>query len=128
MFAERNCVMINSTLNENKAESVDVKEYLAVLLKRKWLVLVCFLLSMACTTAFLFTRQPIYRASAKLFVSTSSSSGMTVDLIDEKEVAFYATATEVMQSQSMLRRVQQHMRKTPEEVRENLSNLRLTRV
>src|ERR1043165_7750066 len=107
--------MISSTLNENKAESVDVKEYLAVLLKRKWLVLVCFLLSMACTTAFLFTRQPIFRASAKLFVSTASA-GMTVDFQDEPERSFYATAMEVMQSQSMLRRVQQHMRKTPEEI------------
>src|SRR5690242_4662201 len=118
--------MISSTLNDNKVESVDVKEYLAVLLKRKWLVLVCFLLSMACTTAFLFTRQPIYRATARLFVSTSSAAGTVVDYIDEPNQSFYATAMEVMQSQSMLRRVQQHMRKTPEEIRENLTNLRLS--
>src|SRR6185369_14804047 len=112
--------MISSTLNDSKAESVDVKEYLAVLLKRKWLVLVCFLLSMACTTAFLFTRQPIYRANARLFVSTSSDLGSTIDINVEKDQTFYATAMEVMQSQSMLRRVQQRMRKTPEEIRENL--------
>lgn len=114
--------MINPTLSENKAETVDVKEYLAVLLKRKWLILVCFLLSMACTTAFLFTRQPIYRASAKLFVSVSSS-GTTVDIVEEKESTFYQTAIQVMQSQTMLKRVQQRMKKTPEEIRENLSNL-----
>ena len=42
--------MLNQGGVETKADSVDVKEYLAVLLKRKWLVLVCFLLSMAATT------------------------------------------------------------------------------
>src|SRR5437867_20691 len=113
--------MISSTLNENKPETVDVKEYLSVLLKRKWLVLVCFLLSMACTTAFLFTRQPIYRANAKLFVSTTTEMP-TSNIVNENERTFYATAIEVMQSQSMLRRVQQRMRKTPEELRENLAN------
>ncbi|MCG3146964.1 MAG: hypothetical protein PCFJNLEI_00400 [Verrucomicrobiae bacterium] len=118
--------MINPTLNDGKSESVDVKEYLAVLLKRKWLILVCFLLSMACTTAFLFTRQPIYRATARLFVSTSIG-GMTADLVSESEKAFYPTTISVMQSQSMLRRVQQRMRKTPEELRENLASLRISR-
>jgi len=119
--------MINPTLNDGKNESVDIKEYLAVLLKRKWLVLVCFLLSMACTTAFLFTRQPIYRGSAKLFVSTSVA-GMTGDIVEEGEKTYYSTAMEVMKSQSMLRRVQQRMRKTPEEIRENLSNLGVRRM
>ena len=119
---------MNPTLNEaNKAESVDVKEYLAVLLKRKWLVLVCFLLSMACMTAFLFTRQPIYRASAKLFVSTIGGVP-TSDIVTENEQTFYSTAIQVMLSQTMLRRVQQRMHKIPSEMHENLANLTITRV
>jgi uncharacterized protein involved in exopolysaccharide biosynthesis len=41
----------NQNSGENRHESVDIKEYIVVMLKRKWLVLICFLLSMAGTTA-----------------------------------------------------------------------------
>jgi len=119
--------MLNPTQNEAKPETVDVKEYLAVLLKRKWLVLVCFLLSMACMTAFLFTRQPVYRASAKLFISTMGGVP-TSEVVAENEGSFYSTAFEVMRSQTMLRRVQQRMHKIPAEMQENLVDLRISRV
>ena len=119
--------MLNPTQNEAKPETVDVKEYLAVLLKRKWLVLVCFLLSMACMTAFLFTRQPVYRASAKLFISTLGGVP-TSEVVAEGEGSFYSTAFEVMRSQTMLRRVQQRMHKIPAEMQENLVDLRISRV
>ncbi len=118
--------MVNPTNNEAAATSVDVKEYLAVLLKRKWLVLVCFLLSMACMTAFLFTRQPIYRAAAKLFVSTTGGVP-TSDIVSESDQTFYSTAIEVMRSQTMLRRIQQRMHKIPAEMRENLADLKIIR-
>ena len=115
--------MANPAPVENRAETVDIKEYVAVLLKRKWLILVCFLLSMAGTTAFLFTRQPIYRANAKLLVARAGSSLPTAEAVSEDARTFYATQIDIMLSQTMLRRVQQRMRKTPEEIRENLSNL-----
>ena len=119
--------MVNPTLNDAKPESVDVKEYLAVLLKRKWLVLVCFLLSMACMTAFLFTRQPVYRAAAKLFISTTGGVP-TSELLVESDMTFYSTAIQVMLSQTMLRRVQQRMHKIPAEMQENLVDLKINRV
>ena len=114
-------------VNENNTESVDIKEYLAVLLKRKWLVLVCFLLSMAGMTAFLFTRQPIYRAAAKLFVSNMAGVP-TTDIVTEPDFSFYTTAIEVMRSQTMLRRVQTRMHKIPSEMRENLSDMKIARL
>ena len=113
--------------NENNTESVDIKEYLAVLLKRKWLVLVCFLLSMAGMTAFLFTRQPIYQAAAKLFVSNMGGVP-TSDIVAEPDATFYTTAIEVMRSQTMLRRVQTRMHKIPSEMRENLTDMKIARL
>ena len=80
--------MLNQGMAENKAESVDVKEYLAVLLKRKWLVLVCFLLSMAGATAFLFTRQQIFRANAKLLVTSYGQGVPTTEVVREDSVSF----------------------------------------
>lgn len=114
--------MISQSIGETKAESVDIKEYIAILLKRKWLILVCFLLSMAATTAFLFTRQPIYRANAKLLV-TAAGGALPLSDVSREEGNFYTTQVDIMLSQTMLRRVQQRMRKTAEEIRENLANL-----
>src|ERR1043166_7707925 len=119
--------MINQGPPESRAESVDIKEYLAVLLKRKWLVLVCFLLSMAGTTAFLSTRQPIYRANAKLLVTVSGSALPTAEVQAEGS-GFYATQIDIMLSQTMLKRIQTRLKKTPDEIRQNLVDLRVAPV
>jgi capsular exopolysaccharide synthesis family protein len=117
--------MMNQNVAEPRAESVDIKEYIAVLLKRKWLVLICFLLSMAGTTAFLFTRQQIYEADAKLLVTTAGGSVPVSEVTREDESRFYATQIEILTEQTMLRRVQLRMRKTPDEIRENLTDLKV---
>ena len=120
--------MINQntqSTGESRADSVDIKEYVVVLLKRKWLVLICFLLSMAGTTAFLFTRQPIYRANAKMIVRNAGGSLPVSDVTREDDSRFFATEISTLTSQTMLRRVQQRMKKTPDEIRENLSDLKV---
>lgn len=71
-------------------------------------------------------RTPIYRASAKLFVSTTGGVP-TGDLVTANDATFYNTACEIMRSQTMLRRVQQRLHKTPVEMRENLANLKIVR-
>jgi len=115
--------MINPGTAEPKAESVDIKEYISILLKRKWLILVCFLVSMAGTTAFLFTRQPIYRANSKLLVTISGSGVQTAEVKQEDARTFYGTQVDIMRSQTMLKRVQQRLKKTPDEIAELLNGL-----
>lgn len=117
--------MINQNAPESRSESVDIKEYIAVLLKRKWLVLICFLLSMAGTTAFLFTRQQVYEADAKLLVTTAGGSIPVSEVTREDESRFYATQMDILRSQTMLRRIQQRMGKTADEIRENLVDLKV---
>jgi capsular exopolysaccharide synthesis family protein len=117
--------MINQNAVETRSESVDIKEYIAILLKRKWLVLICFLLSMAGTTAFLFTRQQVYQADAKLMVTPAGGSVPVSEVTREDESRFYQTQISILTGQTMLRRVQTRMRKTPDEIRENLVDLKV---
>src|SRR5579862_1778511 len=118
-------VNANANVPDNRNESVDIKEYIAVLLKRKWLVLICFLLSMAGTTAFLFTRQQVYQADGKLLVTTAGGSLPVSEVTREDESRFYATQIDIIKSQTMLHRVQQRMRKTADEIRENLVDMKV---
>jgi capsular exopolysaccharide synthesis family protein len=115
----------NQNSGERRSESVDIKEYLVVLLKRKWLILICFLLSMAGTTIFLFTRQAIYRADAKMVVRNAGGSMPVSEVMREDESRFYATEINILMSQTMLRRVQKRLGKTAEEIRENLFDLKV---
>ena len=115
----------NQNSGERRSESVDIKEYLVVLLKRKWLILICFLLSMAGTTVFLFTRQAIYRADAKMVVRNAGGSMPVSEVMREDESRFYATEINILMSQTMLRRVQKRLGKTAEEIRENLFDLKV---
>lgn len=113
---------------ETKSESVDVQEYFAIILKRKWLILICFLLSLAGTSVYLFTRQPIYRAKAKLLVVRTGSDLPTASVRIDEDRSFYSTELDIMRSHTMLRRVQQRMRKTNEEMNELLKALRVDRL
>ena len=119
---------INQSAGENRSESVDIKEYIVILLKRKWLVLICFLLSMAGTTAFLFTRQTVYRANAKMLITTAGGSLPVSEVLREDEGRFYATQINILTGQTMLRRVQQRLRKSAEDMRDNLVDLKVEAV
>src|SRR5206468_10270136 len=85
------------------------------------------LLSMAGTTAFLFTRQPIYRANAKMLVTVSGGILPTAEVTADG-AGFYATQIDIMLSQTMLKRVQTRMKKTPDEIRENLVDLKVAAI
>jgi uncharacterized protein involved in exopolysaccharide biosynthesis len=84
-------------------------------------------LSIAGATAFLFTRQPIYQASMRLLITTAGS-GLPTSEVTAKGGGFYSTQMEIMLSQTMLRRVQVRMKKTAEEIRENLSGYKVTAI
>lgn len=72
--------------------------------------------------------RPVYRATAKLLVTTAGPALPVSDLVGEDSDTFFETQMEIMRSQTMLRRVQQRMRKTPDEIRENLTHLKIARV
>ena len=85
---------------------------------------VCLILSVALFTAC--ERRPIYRANAKLFVSTVGGV-QTAEFAPENDNVFYDTAIAVMRSQTLLQRVQQRIHKSPSEMRAGLSGLKVVR-
>jgi len=101
-----------------------MKKALLLCLLGAGLCLICTLLAVGAANAFLFTRQPIYRANLKLLVQ-SSGNGFPRDGTEETAASFIATQCDIMMGQPLLQRVQQRLKKTPEEVRENLVNLQI---
>jgi uncharacterized protein involved in exopolysaccharide biosynthesis len=87
--------------------------------------------SLVLSVAFLAacgSRTPIYRANIKLLVARSGTTAQSNDLSNEDANRFAARQAEILLGQPLLRRTEQHMNKTAEEVRDNLANLKVTPV
>ena len=111
--------MINGQENE-QTQSVDVKEYLAILWRRKWLVVFCCLISLGGMTAYLFSRQSIWRVNAKLLITQIGSGVTASEVVHEDEQRFVSTQIEVMLGPTIMRRIQQRMKKTTEQIQDNI--------
>jgi len=80
-----------------------------------------FLVLSAALLAGCESRTPIYRANVKLLITHPSA---TTPADDEDQ--FVATQKDILSSQLLLHRTEQHMNKTAEEVRDNLADLKVT--
>ncbi len=64
-------------MDEIKAESVDIQEYLAVLKKNKWLILACVVAALFGTVIYNETQTPIYAARVRLEVKSTPRALLT---------------------------------------------------
>ena len=116
-------------MNENseQGQSVDFKEYLAVLWRRKWLIVLCFSLSLGGMVAFLFTQPTIWRISAKLLITMTGSGLPASDITHEDTDRFIPTQIEILTGPTVLSRIQQRMKKTPEQIATNIKSFKVSR-
>lgn len=70
-------------------------------------------------------RTPIYRANLKLLVTTAGPGMPASELTRDDDSRFLATQTDILMSQTMLRRAQMRMKKTPDEIRAELTDLQV---
>ena len=74
------------------------------------------------------SRTPIYRANVKLLVTKSGLGTPAGGSTREDDNRFIATQADILRSVTILRRTQQRMKKTVEEVRDNLTGLNVAPV
>ena len=117
---------VNSDQNE-QGQSVDIKEYLAILWRRKWLIVFCLTLSLGGMTVFLFTRQTIWRINAKLLITRTGSGLPEADVTRDDPDRFIPTQIEIITGPTVLRRIQQRMKKTPEQIIDNIKAFKVAR-
>jgi len=66
-FTWRNS-MKNSPINSAHLGEIDIREYIHIVLKRKWLALTCFLIPVVLVTTISIFQKPIFRSVAKVEV------------------------------------------------------------
>lgn len=96
---------------------VDIKQYFHIVVKRIWLVALCFVISMAITVVNLSRQIPIYRSNATLLMSR----GLPIpERLREKEIDLMGdlikTDSQIMQSSAIISKARERMNRPPEEI------------
>ncbi|MDY0313252.1 MAG: Wzz/FepE/Etk N-terminal domain-containing protein [Desulfobacterales bacterium] len=91
-------------------EEVHLRDYVDVLLRRKWLVINALLLTFVTTLIITLAQPKLYQASATLEVAPKDQKVTKFEEISESGIAsreFYETQVQLLQSREMARRVAQ---------------------
>ncbi len=105
--------MNNNDYAQQQEESVDLQEYLRLLLRRKWIVITFFVVTVLTVTVGSFIMTPIYRATATLLIDVPAAD--VVAISNDNAVLggtgytsyreYYQTQLEVIKSQSIAKQV-----------------------
>ena len=107
---------MKTTTAQNKLfDIVDIKEYLTILIKRLWLVVFCFFLSMILMMLFVLKQRPVYRATSKVLLNTGTRIAPT-EVMSEDMRTYYQTQLQIIQGRTILDRAASRLEMTPREV------------
>jgi polysaccharide biosynthesis transport protein len=108
----------SSSLDEPPENEVTLRDYLLLVVKHRWVVLVTLIVSLLVTGIYTFRQTPVYRGSAVLFISRSDFS-----LADDKVISntltsqeygtFFNTQYKLLKSRTLTRRVIDRLHLTP---------------
>ncbi len=107
----------------------DLKQYFHIVVKRIWLVAVCFVVSLAVMVVILIRQVPVYRCSATLLLSR----GLPVpSRLRQQEIQplgdYISTQQRIIQSSLLIRRARERMGRTPEEFDKQLVSVSVNQV
>lgn len=103
---------------------VDLKQYFHVIVKRIWLVALCFVIALAVMVVILVREVPVYRSNADLLLTT----GIALP-VQQREVRylsgadFLQTQIRLINSGLVMGRARERVGRSPAEIREQLVNV-----
>src|SRR3990172_6116129 len=87
-----------------------LREYGLIVLRHRWLILICAFALLLCVTLYSFTRTPLYTAEATLLIERRVPQVLKVqdaraDSLDYRDLEFYKTQYEILKSRALAERV-----------------------
>lgn len=89
-------------------EEVHLSDYLTVVLKRKWIIVTCLLITVMGTAYVTFTKTPVYKATTSLIIEKQEPNILQIeDIIASggSSNAYYQTQYQIIKSRSLARKV-----------------------
>jgi capsular exopolysaccharide synthesis family protein len=86
-------------------EKVDIREYLAIILRRKWLVLALFLVTFLSTLYFTLRKPPVYDAKATIIIKQLPSTMIPGMEFGYSKTNYITNHTLILKSRSLMEKV-----------------------
>ena len=84
-----------------KEESIDLRDYLRVLSKRRWVIISIFMLTVLAVAVQTFTATPIYQATARIIIEKENPNLVSIEevmSVDSTGTDYYQTQYKIMES------------------------------
>ena len=95
----------NNDINE---EEIHLRDYALVVFRRKWIVIVSFIVSVTLVTFHTFKATPIYQATTQVKIDKENPNVLSFEevlAIDSQDLIFYQTQYKILASRSLALRV-----------------------
>ncbi len=102
-------------MNEKGAfpeEEIHLRDYLAVILKRKWTIIVCFAVLVTTVTIGSFKMEPVYKATCQVLIERENPNVVNIQevmAIDASSTDYYQTQYEILKSKDLAEMVIEHL-------------------
>jgi succinoglycan biosynthesis transport protein ExoP len=93
---------------EHVEEQIDLREYLRVILKRKWTVITLFVVIVVTVGIHSFTATPIYQATTRLVIEKENPNVVSIEevmAVDASGSDYYQTQYKIIESRTVAREV-----------------------
>lgn len=94
--------------NQSLIEEIHLRDYLRVIMKRRWTIISCFLIVFISTAVFTFTATPIFQGSARLIIEKDNPNVLSIEevmAVDSSGTDYYQTQYKIIESRSLARKV-----------------------
>ncbi|PKN64322.1 MAG: hypothetical protein CVU57_15600 [Deltaproteobacteria bacterium HGW-Deltaproteobacteria-15] len=96
-------------MDENREEQqIDLRDYLRVVLKRRWTVIAVFAIIVVTAAIYSFTATPIYQATTRLIIEKENPNVVSIQevmAIDSSGTDYYQTQYKIIESRAVARDV-----------------------
>jgi exopolysaccharide transport family protein len=94
--------------NQSLIEEIHLRDYLRVIMKRRWTIISCFLIVFISTAVFTFTATPIFQGTARLIIEKDNPNVLSIEevmAVDSSGTDYYQTQYKIIESRSLARKV-----------------------
>ncbi|OEU80363.1 MAG: hypothetical protein BA865_11555 [Desulfobacterales bacterium S5133MH4] len=95
-------------MEENREEQIDLRDYLRVVLKRRWTIITVFAIIVITVAIHSFTATPIYEAATRLVIEKENPNVVSIEevmAVDSSGTDYYQTQYKIIESRTVAREV-----------------------
>jgi len=95
-------------MDQATAEQINFRDYLRVILKRRWAIIAVFAVVVVSVTIYVYTATPIYKATSRLIIDKENPNVMSIQevmAVDASGTDYYQTQYKIIESRNVARAV-----------------------